>query len=144
MQEKALYCELVVFLNRPMLWYFPKNNFLFRVKQKCKMFEKLHYSRSRSRIPANSRDGTICKNSLRLKAVYRRIATSCSILNVGRGPRGFFWLQWYFRKILRQLKACVCCFSFIQQMIALKQLWKMLFISSISSHILCSVLLFRE
>ena len=55
-----------------------------------KMFKKLHYSRSISRIPVYSKDGAICNNSLRLKAVYYKIVTRSFILNAGRVPGGFF------------------------------------------------------
>ena len=68
---------------------FPKKKLFIRVKLKCKMFKKPYYSRSRSTTPANSKDVVICNNSLRFKAVYYRIVTMSSILNVGRGHRGF-------------------------------------------------------
>ena len=54
------------------------------------MFKKSHFTRSRFRTPANSKDGAICNNSLRLKDIYYSIVTRSSILNVGRGPRPAF------------------------------------------------------
>ena len=66
----------------------------------CKMFKKSYYSRSRPRTPAKSKDGAICNK----QTVYYRTVTRSSILNVGRGPRGFFWLQWYLVKFKDMLK----------------------------------------
>ena len=47
----------------------------------------MHFTKSRSRTPANSKDEAICDNSLQLKVVYYSSATRSSTLNVGRGPR---------------------------------------------------------
>ena len=85
--KKALYYVLAVFLNLPLLWHFPKTNLFIRLKQKSKMFNKLCFTRSRSRTRSNSEDGAICNNILQLKAIYYSIVTRSSILNVGRGPR---------------------------------------------------------
>ena len=49
------------------------------------MFKKSYFTRSRSRIPANSEDGTICNNGLGVKGVYYSIVSKSSTLNVGRG-----------------------------------------------------------
>ena len=81
--EKALYYALAVFLNPPLLWYFPKTNLFIWLKQKSKMFNKLCFTRSRSRTRSNSEDGAICTNILLLKAIYYSIVTRSSILNVG-------------------------------------------------------------
>ena len=51
------------------------------------MFKKLYFTRSRCRTTANSEDGTICDNGLRLKGVYYSIVTRSSALNVARGLR---------------------------------------------------------
>ena len=64
------------------------------------MFKKSYYSRSRPRTTAKSKDGAICNK----QTVYYRTVTRSSILNVGRGPRGFFWLQWYLVKFKDMLK----------------------------------------
>ena len=85
--KKALYYVLAVFLNLPLLWHFPKTNLFIRLKQKSKMFNKLCFTRSRSRTRANSEEGAICNNILQLKAIYYSIVTRSSILNVDRGPR---------------------------------------------------------
>ena len=44
------------------------------------MFKKWYFPRSRSRTPANSEDGTICNNGLRLKVVYYSIVRRSSTL----------------------------------------------------------------
>ena len=69
LRKKALFCVLMVFLNQILLWYLPKSNFLFGLsRNRC--------SKNRTLVeadrgtPANSEDGAICNNSLRLKAVY--------------------------------------------------------------------------
>ena len=36
---------------------------LFIGEAKCRLFKKSYYGRSRSRTPANSKDGSICNNS---------------------------------------------------------------------------------
>ena len=54
------------------------------------MFKKLYFTLSRSSTLANSEDGAICNNGLRLKGVYYSIVTRISILNVSRGLRPAF------------------------------------------------------
>ena len=78
-----------------MCWQCSSIHLCFGISQKLtfsfdwssKMFNKLYFTRSRSRTPANSEDGAICNNILQLKAIYYSIVTRSSILNVGRGPR---------------------------------------------------------
>ena len=50
----------------------------------------MYFTRSRCRTTANSEDGTICDNGLRLKGVYYSIVTRSSALNFGRGLRPAF------------------------------------------------------
>ena len=45
---------------------------------------------SRSRTLANSEDGSICNNDLRLRDVYYSIVIRFSILNVSKGLRPAF------------------------------------------------------
>ena len=78
-----------------MCWQCSSIHLCFGISQKLtfsfdwssKMFNKLYFTRNRSRTPANSEDGAICNNILQLKAIYYSIVTRSSILNVGRGPR---------------------------------------------------------
>ena len=69
---------------------FCKKVTFFWLKQKSKMFKLSYFSRIRSRTPAKSEDGTICNNSLQLKAVFYGIVTRSSFLNVRRGPTPVF------------------------------------------------------
>ena len=54
------------------------------------MFKKSYFTLSRSRTLANSEDGAICNNGLRLKGVYYSIVTRISILNVSSDLRKAF------------------------------------------------------
>ena len=49
------------------------------------MFKNSCFTRIRSRVPANSKDGAICNNILQLKSVYYSIITRSTTLNVDRG-----------------------------------------------------------
>ena len=68
----------------------PPKILFIRLNQKFKIFKKSYFTRNISRTTANSEDGAICNNSLRLKPGYDGIFTRSSILNVGRGPRPAF------------------------------------------------------
>ena len=61
---------LVVFLNQIMLWYLPKNNFLFGWSRNLTCLKNRTLVEADPEPPANSEDGAICNNTLRLKAVY--------------------------------------------------------------------------
>ena len=54
------------------------------------MFKKSYFNMSRSRTLANSEDGSICNNDLRLRDVYYSIVIRFSILNVSKGLRPAF------------------------------------------------------
>ena len=69
---------------------FPPQKLFIWLKQKFKTFEKSYVTINRFRTPANSKDGAICNNSLRLKAVYYGVVTRNSTLNIVIGTRPAF------------------------------------------------------
>ena len=122
LRKIVLFYVLAVFLNQPLPWCLPK--IFIRLKQKFKMFKK----EIQELLPTAKMElfVTIIYGSKPYIKVLLQGVLSWMLI----GDLDLLLITMVLSKILRQLKTCVLYFSFIQQMIALKWLWKMLFTSS--------------
>ena len=115
LRKIVLFYVLAVFLNQPLPWCLPK--IFIRLKQKFKMFKK----EIQELLPTAKMElfVTIIYGSKPYVKVLLQGVLSWMLI----GDLDLLLITMVLSKILRQLKTCVLYFSFIQQMMAMKNVF---------------------